>query len=136
VHRVTELRYWFDVSRFVLVGSVGFTIDGGIMLLLMKFGHSVIEARLTSFAAAVTVTWALNRVWTFSATRRGNKRREYLYYLATQLVGAAINLAIFLVCLSLFPALGAYPLIPFVFGASAALIFNYNVSKHFVFRNE
>lgn len=85
-----------DLTRFATVGAVGFVVDGGILTLMMSRGHAPFESRLVSFTFAVTATWALNRTWTFSRTRRKERWREYLAYVVTQVVGAGLNLGVFL----------------------------------------
>ena len=51
-----------EVLRFGAVGTLGFVVDGTILTLLLKIGQPVVVSRCASFAAAVTVTWLLNRV--------------------------------------------------------------------------
>ncbi len=122
--------------RFALVGAVGFAVDGGLLLLLTSQGHGVFPSRLGSFGAAVTVTWVLNRGWTFSTSRPGHKGLEYLAYFSVQLIGAAINLGVFYFYLILFPAQHSAPLLPLFVGAVPALLFNFTASKYLVFSAE
>lgn len=122
-----------EFARFVLVGGAGFCIDGGLLSLLMHSGWEIFPARSVSFILAVTSTWALNRFWTFEVARRMGMRREYTSYIVTQVLGAVINLAIFFILIKLYPLLRSTPLIPLAFGASIALVFNYTVSKKYVF---
>jgi len=100
---------------------------------MLEWGNSTLVSRLTSFALAVTATWALNRTWTFAATKPQNKRREYLGYFLTQTIGAAINLGVFFSYLALFPAQHQYPLLALLVGAVPALAFNFAASRYLVF---
>jgi putative flippase GtrA len=59
--------------------------------------------------------------------------RELIYYSATQIFGALINLSIFFILIKFHPDFRSTPLIPLAFGAAASLIFNYLVSKNFIF---
>ena len=53
-------------GRFVIVGGVGFCVDGGILVLLHQyFGLGILVSRLFSFLVAGTTTWYLNRRLTF-----------------------------------------------------------------------
>jgi putative flippase GtrA len=123
-----------EFTRFVLVGGVGFCVDGGLLTFLMKYGWDVIPARCGSFLFAVSVTWFLNRAWTFDQTKPLSIRREYAYYFLAQLLGAVINLFIFFALIGIYSAFRDTPLIPFAFGAAAALVVNFIVSKKIVFK--
>jgi putative flippase GtrA len=121
--------------RFVFVGGIGFCIDGGLLTVLIQHEWDIIAARTISFLLAVSVTWILNRMWTFSPGFKISKCREYLYYFGTQSGGALINLAIFFCLISVYPYMQDFPLIPFAIGSVIALIFNYIVSKNLVFKH-
>lgn len=120
--------------RFLLVGGVGFCVDGGLLTVLMQSRWEIISARSLSFLSAVTCTWLLNRFWTFELDRRIGVRREYGAYIATQVVGALINLTVFFALIEIHPLLQNTPLIPLAFGAVVSLAFNYTVSKRYVFK--
>jgi putative flippase GtrA len=122
--------------RFVVVGGLGFCVDGGLLTILMVYGWDVIPARCCSFFLAVSATWILNRFWTFDSVKRISFLMEYAYYFGTQVLGAAINLSIFFVLIWTYPLLRDTPLIPLAFGATVSLGFNYFVSKLFVFKSE
>ena len=92
-------------------------------------------ARAISFTLAVTATWYLNRRWVFDGNARQVIGREYAAYVLVQVIGAAINLSVFIAVLELRPALAALPVIPLAIGAAAALLFNFLASSRFVFVN-
>jgi putative flippase GtrA len=122
-------------TRFLLVGAMGFIVDGGLLTWLMQAGWSPLPARLVSFLAAVTATWLLNRGWTFQPTRGASlPHREYARYFGVQTVGAGVNLGIFLSLLHRVPAFERIPVIPLIFGSAVALLFNYAASSRLVFR--
>lgn len=120
--------------RFIVVGGLGFCVDGGLLTILMQHGWDVIPARCFSFLLAVSSTWLLNRVWTFNLGKVISIRREYAHYFGAQALGAVINLSIFFLWLKIYPVLRDSPLIPFAAGAAVSLAFNYMVSKEFVFK--
>ena len=90
-------------------------------------------ARAISFTTAVTVTWYLNRRWVFDRGAVPMSRREYSSYLLVQIIGALINLGIFVLVIELVPTLARIPVIPLAIGAGAALLFNFAASSRFVF---
>ena len=54
--------------RFLIVGTIGFIVDAGLLVLLMAaagLGHY--SAHVVSFMVAVCVTWWLNPTFTFRA---------------------------------------------------------------------
>ena len=126
-------QHWPLLFRFLLVGAVGFGIDGGLLSWLLGGGWTIVQARSVSFLAAVSATWWLNRRWTFQATRHVAPRREYLLYFATQVGGALINLLVFFVLVHAFESLRHKPLSPLAAGAVVAIAFNFSISRLVVF---
>ena len=51
--------------RFALTGIAGFAVDASIVWLLTQFRINAIIAQGIAFSVAVTVTWWLNRKYTF-----------------------------------------------------------------------
>lgn len=133
---ITAQKFLFrhELCRFIVVGGIGFCIDGGLLTILLKFGWDVISARSLSFLLAVSATWLLNRLWTFKFKKIISIHREYVYYFGTQALGAIINLSIFFVLIKIYPLFRDAPLIPLAFGAAVSLVFNYTASKITVFK--
>ena len=50
-----------------------------------------------------------------------------------QVIGAAINLLVFVVAIELFAGLARVPVVPLAMGAALALLFNFGASSRFVF---
>ena len=119
---------------FVFVGAIGFVIDAGILTVLMTgFSFDHYTARAISFTTAVTATWYMNRRWVFERNAVRMSGREYTSYLLVQLIGAVINLSVFVAVIEFVPELAAIPVIPLAVGAAAALLFNFSASSRFVF---
>ncbi len=122
------------LSRFALVGALGFVVDASVLTLLVNGldqGHFV--SRAVSFSLAVTATWLANRRWTFEPTEHRGK--EYAGYITTQLIGAVINLGIYVLLIQLFPHLAKVPVVPLAGGALVALIFNFATARWLVYSN-
>lgn len=118
--------------RFAMVGGMGFVIDASVLTLLVNglgYGHYV--SRAVSFSLAVTATWLVNRRWVFEAGAPSG--REYSGYFIVQLIGAAINLGIYVLVIELVPTLAALPVIPLACGALIALVANFLLARRFVF---
>ncbi len=119
--------------RFFLVGGAGFVVDATVFFLLAQgAGKAWWLARLLAFLAAVGVTWAGNRWFTFGS--RAQPGPEGLRYLGVQSLGCGVNYAVFLAWVT---AAGVERglLLPYLAGTAAALASNYLLSRHYVFRN-
>ena len=124
----------YKLSGFVVVGAIGFLIDAGILTALMTgFDFDHYRARAISFTIAVTATWYMNRRWVFERNAVRVSGREYSSYFVVQIVGAVINLSVFVAAIELAPNLATMPVIPLAIGAAAALLFNFSMSSRFVF---
>ncbi len=133
VHKKIDCR----ILAFAVVGAVGFAVDASVLTFLtIKLRMDVLPARSISFTCATLVTWVLNRVFTFSrqAAREPIKRRkEYFSYIAVQIVGAILNFIVFLAVIKWRPSMQLIPVIPLAIGAVAGLVFNFLMSRRFVF---
>ena len=82
--------------RFGVVGSIGFAVDAAVLLALVHgFGVDPVIARVFSFSIAVTVTFELNRNWSFGAIRQQRLLAAFATYLGVQGAGLLLNLAVF-----------------------------------------
>lgn len=123
--------------KFLLVGVVGFFVDASVLVSLEKyvFGNYYIS-RVFSFSMAVFVTWLLNRNYTFNSSSVVTKRREYSRYLTVQIFGAVTNLAVFFVCLEVFPPFYGHALLFLALGAGFGMVVNFIGSAKWVFKGE
>ncbi len=125
-----------QAGRFVVVGAIGFFVDGGILTVLHSiFDFSLLHARLVSFSGAVTMTWYLNRQHTFADSKDAHAVHEWGRYAVVNSIGATLNLGIFLWLVYRFDALAGWPIVPLAIAASIALIFNFFASRHLAFRH-
>lgn len=61
---------WEQLAKFCLVGAAGYIVNLAVYTLLLKgVGLHYIPAAIGSFLVAVANNYALNRIWTFRATR-------------------------------------------------------------------
>jgi putative flippase GtrA len=120
--------------RFVLVGGVGFVVDSGIMLWLMRLhAWEPIAARTVSFPIAVGVTWLLNRLWSFAAGRARKPMAQLAAYFLTQAGGLAINYLVFAGLTTLGGFWRDWPVASLAVGAILSMAFTYTVSRRHVF---
>ena len=87
--------------------------------------------RCVSFLAAVSVTWLLNRKFTFAS--RALPGPEFVRFVTANAVGVAINFATYTLVIVLFGASGFFPVIGVALGSLAGLAVNFTLSRTLVF---
>lgn len=126
-----------EFLAFAVVGAAGFVVDVAVLYLAAPL-LGWYGARVLSFLAAATATWALNRRYTFAARRSSGAAkpivREYLGYLVTMLGGAVVNYGAYVLVLHWLegpwvPALGVAA------GSCAGLAVNFLAARHLVFKS-
>ena len=122
-----------EFLAFAIVGAAGFVVDVAVLYLAAPL-LGWYGARVLSFLAAATATWALNRRYTFRGRRSDDSvLREYLGYLATMLGGALVNYGAYVLVLHW--ATGPWaPAAGVALGSCAGLVVNFLSARYRVFR--
>ncbi|SRR5579885_1031685 len=129
-----SLRERQRVLRYLVVGALGFLVDGGVLTVEVHgFGLDPILARGPSFLAAVTVTWLANRTHTFAGLRRHSAAAEYRRYVTTQTLGAMVNLAVYALALGVSAWCARVPVAGLALGSAVGLTVNYALARRYVF---
>ncbi|VTU18912.1 GtrA-like protein [Variovorax sp. PBS-H4] len=119
---------------FAVAGAIGFGVDVCVLYLAAPL-LGWYMARVLSFVAAATATWALNRRYAFGARpSEASLAREYLGYLLTMVGGAVLNYSVYVLVLHAFsgvwvPALGV------ALGSCAGLALNFLGARQLVFKS-
>ena len=121
-----------QILRYGVVGGLGFMVDAGVLYALIAWGSNLYSARVVSFAAAVTVTWALNRSWTFEQRGRGGAGRSYVGYALVQVAGASVNFLIYISVLEFLSPTPDNAILALAFGSAVGLVVNF-IGARFVF---
>lgn len=120
---------------FSLVGVLGFVVDAGIVQLLVReFGADPYLARLVSFLAAASVTWACNRRYTFAGQGGASRSREWARYLLAMAAGFVLNYGSYAALVALSSLVCAWPAIGVAVGSVAGGVLNFLTSKYWIFR--
>ncbi|WP_374621863.1 GtrA family protein [Devosia sp.] len=120
------------IVPFAVVGAIGFGVDGLSLMLLMTIGLPPLIARPPAFLIAVTATFLLNRVFTFTERRAASARSEAAGYLAVQVLGALVNYGVFAAVLGMIPTI--HPLLALAAGSIVGMVFNFAVLRTLVYR--
>lgn len=132
-YALDSLRGRTEFARFCVIGALGFTIDAGVLALLVYgAGLGPFPARILSILAAVSITWGLHRAWTFRSTDPA-KLAEWSRFVAVNGAGGGLNLLVYSLVLLAVPA--TPPLLALAFGSGAALGANYLGSRLWAFRS-
>lgn len=118
---------------FSIVGTIGFVVDTGVLYGALALGFGYYYGRVVSYLCAATVTWLLNRRFTFKSTGQ-NKRREWARFVVLNLAGFAVNYGVYAACLAADPIFIAHPVLAVAAGSIAGLFVNFTINKYLVFR--
>jgi len=123
----------WKIVRFGIVGTVGFVVDSGIFLLLFP-QLNMMFSRIISFGAAVTVTFFLNRKFTFYHQKRLDNHyvkeiSMLLKYLSGQAIGFVTNIIVFGMIMIYIGWAKSYPIVPLAISSLIALFVNYFLAK-------
>ncbi|MBC7546119.1 GtrA family protein [Candidatus Saccharibacteria bacterium] len=124
-----------ELFLFGVIGVLGYIVD----VTITKLGESmfgVYGARIPAFVAAATVTWAMNRTFTFSQKQKVHSSllREYLHYLSLMIVGLTFNYVVYVVSVTLL-AKHSYTIYASVaLGSLAGMTVNFVNSKKYLYK--
>jgi putative flippase GtrA len=117
--------------RFCLVGVLGFLADAATTLMMTQEFHiGPIMGRIGAFIIAASITWFLNRRYTFRSTAGDG---SWAPYLALTAFGAMINIGTYKYWVQTVGTMPAQLVIGVALGSIVALAFNFAVSRYLVF---
>ncbi|RZT08679.1 Putative flippase GtrA (transmembrane translocase of bactoprenol-linked glucose) [Duganella sp. CF402] len=126
-----------ELLRFAVAGVAGLACDALAFYLALAAGLSLYPARLLSFLCAVTLTWLINRRYTFASAGHpppAPSLREFVRYLGAMLGGGAINYAVSVLCVLMLPPWRVTPLLAVAAGSLAGMLLNFVSAKLLVFQ--
>ena len=135
--KLAESKVLGQFFRFGVVGTIGFLVDAGVLLLVLETTDlGYYWGRVLSFLSAATVTWALNRRFTFTDASKDRRVRQWFRFLLVNSGGGLINYATYaaLVASTLF--FREWPVLAVAIGSLAGLLVNFALSRWLVFRPE
>lgn len=122
-----------QLFAFAAVGTIGFIVDAGVLYAGLAVGLGYYAGRVVSYLCAATVTWALNRRFTFQTTQTASKK-EWGKFVLLNLAGFAVNYGAYAACLQASPLFTTHPVLAVAVGSVAGLFVNFAVNKYLVFK--
>jgi putative flippase GtrA len=122
-----------QIFSFGVIGCIGFVVDTFVLYLAIFLGTGLYLGRILSYLAAVTVTWALNRRFTFARTNGGNALSEWARFSVSQLSGATINLGAYAALVHSSRYCAQHPVVAVAVGSLAGMMINFAVARRYVF---
>jgi putative flippase GtrA len=125
-----------EIFSFGVIGVVGYLVDTGVLLLVIKFLRlGPYAGRGVSFLVAATVTFALNRRFTFRAARAERIGYQWMRFVSANTIGAAANIGVYSWLVSAVPFARANLPFAVAVGSLAGKGVNLTLSRWLVFRD-
>lgn len=119
--------------RFALVGGLAFLVDWFALTVFFGLGLPFFVARALSYLCAATFAWVFNRIWTFRSDDR-NYLFQWFRYLAANALGGGVNYTVsILLSIVLASLVASYPVVAIAAGTLSGMVFNFFLSKKYVF---
>jgi putative flippase GtrA len=122
----------YDKIRFLVVGTVGFLVNYGMLALFYDLlGASILIAQIIGAETAMLATFVGNNFWAFVGHHHVKKRVKLLKFHASALAGIIINSSCVVILVHFFHV---YYGLALIVGSLAGLVWNYTLYKRFVFK--
>ena len=104
---------------FGTVGTVGFLVDTAVVY-AVRGELGLYAAGLVSYLVAASVTWALNRTWTFRGCGGGPAHHQWVRSLVANLGGFTLNRSAYALLVTFVPFCAEQPVLAVAAGAMPA----------------
>ncbi len=119
--------------RFGTVGVAGFVVDTATVY-ATRGALGLYGAGAIAYLTAATATWLFNRIWTFRGRGSGPVHRQWLAFLAANLLGFTLNRGTYAVLVTFSVTCADEPVYAVAAGAIAGMFVNFHLSRSVVFR--
>ncbi len=122
-----------DFIRFGIVGAAGFVANVAT-LYCVRWLLGLYAGGLLAWLVAATVTWWLNRAWTFSGRNSMRAHRQWALFLGANSLGFVLYYGTYVSLLVYSPFFARFPVAAVFGGMLAGLVANFTLSRAVVFR--
>lgn len=131
--RMTDPATVAQFLKFGTVGTLGFLADTAVVYAL-RGALGLYAAGMVSYLLVATLNWALNRAWTFRGQGSGPPHRQWVRFLAVNLLGLVLNRGTYAVLVTVVPLCARQPVFAVAAGSLAGMMVNFTLSRQLVFR--
>jgi putative flippase GtrA len=134
-HLATEARIATLVQflMFGTVGAIGFLADTATVY-TFRYLLGLYGAGAVAYCVAASVTWLLNRLWTFRGLGSGPAHYQWARFLMVNLGGFVLNRGTYAALVTFVPLCADEPVYAVGAGAIAGMFLNFSLSRTMVFR--
>lgn len=118
---------------FGTVGTIGFVVDTAVVY-ATRHRLGLYGAGLASYLVAASVTWALNRTWTFRGLGGGPAHQQWAQFVVVSLGGFVLNRGTYALLVTFVPLCARQPVFAVAAGAIAGMFLNFGLARRVVFR--
>ena len=122
-----------EFAKFGTVGCLGLAVDTAVVYAL-RGSLGLYGAGLASYVIAGTVSWMLNRSWTFRGRGSGPAHEQWGRFLGANALGFTLNRGTYALLVTFVPLCARQPVFATFAGAVAGVFANFNMSRTLVFR--
>ncbi len=118
---------------FGTVGTVGFLVDTATVYAL-RHSLGLYGAGMAAYVVAASVTWLLNRLWTFRGLGSGPMHHQWARFLVVNLGGLVLNRGTYALLVTFVALAAEQPVYATAAGAIAGMFVNFTLNRTMVFR--
>ena len=132
---VSRIVVVLQFVQFAIVGVAGLAAETATIYAL-RHAIGIYLVGLLAYAVSATVTWWINRIWTFESARPDMTRgRQWVRYVLANAPGFLLNRSIFFTLVTLSGVCSANPVLAAAAGSLAGLFSNFTFSRLLVFNS-
>jgi putative flippase GtrA len=121
-----------QLFKFAIVGLVGFAF-ASVVLYAARQPFGLFGAGLLAYATTSTLTWALNRLWTFEHDASRPAHRQWALFAVTNTVGFALNWGTYALLVTLVRSCAEMPVLALAAGSTVGALANFTLCRAIVF---
>ncbi len=121
-------------AKFGAVGLLGFCFDTSTVYLCAPW-IGLYGAGVVAYLVASTVTWLVNRRWTFRDRAHGRLHSQWALFVVANAGGFVLNRGTFFALVAAVPLCRGYPVLAVAAGSLAGMFANFTMASRVVFRS-